>query len=232
MNCSRFLLTSICLLSVLLCLCSRGAAADTLVLDDFEDASSLERWKGAVSLSSEYPAHGKKCLKLDLTDRRSRSISSEVLPGDWSSYEFLKFDIYNPGDTIQVGSIQIIDELGTDEAAETYGKSYRGQKIFLNRGWNHFEFLVQKAMVEDGDRALAVDKIRKFGLSFGRLPGGTVYIDNIRLVSGEEQASTASAVDPRDCRVLIDDRYVYPSLVGPMDKIIPSSEIVRLRAED
>ncbi|MHC4394149.1 MAG: beta-galactosidase [Planctomycetota bacterium] len=231
MNHSKFLFSTLVLLTAFLCLSSRGAVPSTLVLDDFEKASSLERWKGAVSLSGEHPAHGKSCLKLDLRDRRSRSIESEVLPRDWSSYKLLKFDIYTPGDIVQVGSIQISDELGSDEAAETYGKSYRGRKIFLNRGWNHFEFLLQKAMVEDGDRALALDKIRKFGLYFGGLRVEAVYIDNIRLVNGEEETGTASAVDARDCRVLIDDRYVYPSLVGPMDEITPSGEIVRLRAE-
>jgi len=230
MNRSK-LLSRVFLLGVLFCFCSRVAAGGTLVLDDFEDESSLGRWRGAVSLSSEYPAHGEKCLKVDLTGRRSRSIVSEDLPGDWSEYEVLKFDIYNPGDTVEVGSIQIADEIGSDEHAETYGQSYSGQKIFLNRGWNHFEFLVQKARVEDGDRALAVDKIRKFSLGFGGMQAEAVYIDNIRLVSGDEGPETASAVDARDCRVLIDDRYVYPSLAGPMDEITPSGEIVRLRAE-
>ena len=57
---------------------------------------------------------------------------------------------------------------GTDEQAEFKGQSYRGEgKLFLNTGWNHFEFLIQHAMVEEGDRPLALDKIRKLRFSFG-----------------------------------------------------------------
>ncbi|MEA1997692.1 MAG: beta-galactosidase, partial [Gemmatimonadota bacterium] len=60
---------------------------------------------------------------------------------------------------------------------------------------------------------------------------GTLYLDNLRLVKGEETPGAASAVDPRDCRVVIENRYVYPSLAGPKDKIVPGAEVLRLRAE-
>ncbi|MEA2063295.1 MAG: beta-galactosidase [Gemmatimonadota bacterium] len=231
MNLSKSLFPVLGLLAVFTCFSPRTALPETLVLDDFENISSLEHWQGPVSLSDGYPAHGKGCLEIDLSDRRARTLETGALPRDWSSYELLKFDIYNPSGRIQIGAIQIFDELGTDEEAEIYGKSYRGRKIFLNRGWNHFEFMLQRAMVEDGDRPLALDKIRKFRFDFGRLDSGTLYLDNLRLVKGREEPGTASAADPQDCRVVIDNRYVYPQLAGPVDKIVPSEEIVKLRSE-
>jgi len=209
--------------------CGPSDSGRTLVLDNFETESSLERWEGPGRLSREYPAKGSKCLKLDLSDTRYCYLSSEELPGDWSSYDLLKFDIYNPGGRIRIGSIQIFDELGSDEQAAIEGQSYRGGKIFLNRGWNHFEFRLQTAMVENGDRPLALNKIRRFRLNFGGMREG-LYLDNFRLVSGEEPARTASAVDPHDCRVVIDNRYVYPQLAGPLEEIVPSSQIRQLRA--
>ena len=203
---------------------------NTLVLDDFESSSSLKLWQGPGSISMDYAAHGKSSLLIDLSDRRTRYLVSESLPGDWSGYEILKFDIYNPNDRIQIGEIQIFDKLGTDEEAQINGQSYRGEKIFLNKGWNHFEFNLKKAMVEDGNRPLALDKIRRFRLDFGGL-NGKLYLDNFRLVKGEEGAATASSVDPRDCRVVIVDRDVYPALAGPADKIKPSQEIVQLHTK-
>jgi hypothetical protein len=223
-------LYNVCLLSLLATYACNEKSPEVIVLDDFESPSLLAIWDGTVSLSREFPAHGKSCLELNSSDDRSLWLESEKLPEDWSHYETLKFDIYNPSSQLYYGYIEICDELGTDEQAEFHGQSYNWQKVFLNTGWNHFEFLLQNAMVSEGDRPLALDKIRKFRLSFGSIDH-SLYIDNIRLVTGEESSNTASRIDPRDCRILIDDRFVYPALAGPEDKIKPGPEIKRLRAE-
>ncbi|MBN2287943.1 MAG: hypothetical protein JXQ83_01325, partial [Candidatus Glassbacteria bacterium] len=216
------------LLLVPLSACSPARRGETLVLDSFESGSSLERWEGPAGLSREYPAQGKGSLELDLGEGRRRFLESEKLPRDWSAYQWLKFDIYNPEGRIGIGSIQIMDELGSDEQAAIEGQSYRGRKVFLNKGWNHYELKLTSLMVENGDRALALDRIRRFRLDFGPLEG-KLYLDNFRLVSGEESPETASAADPRDCRVVIDNRYVYPGLAGPEEKIVPGREILGLR---
>ncbi|MEA2063545.1 MAG: beta-galactosidase, partial [Gemmatimonadota bacterium] len=222
---------STALLLSMLFLLSSGTAllrAGTLVLDDFESDVSLELWNGNVTISEKFPAHGRTCLALDLTGRRS--LESERLPRDWSAFKVLKFDIYNPG-TVQVGSIQIFDELGTDRQAE-YGQSYQGHNLLINRGWNHYEVNLRVAMVESGERPLALKKIRKFRLGLGRASGADkkLYLDNFRLVSGREDPGTASATAPRNCRVVIENRDAYPSLVGPAGEIQPSPEIMKLRA--
>ncbi|MEA1996861.1 MAG: beta-galactosidase, partial [Gemmatimonadota bacterium] len=234
MNCFFKIFSTLALAAALSCHPSTpvmDGGRNTLVLDDFESETSLELWQGAGKISATYPAHGRRCLELDLSDSRSRALSSEKLPTDWSAYELLKFDIYYPGPKPAIGGIQIFDELGSDEKSEIGGQSYRGNKIFLNKGWNHFEVLLKKLMVEDGDRPLALDKIRRFRLSFARQGRGRLYLDNFRLTSGEESHETASEIDPRDCRVVIDNRYVYPALAGPADKLEPGPEILSLRAK-
>ncbi len=203
---------------------------EVIILDDFESPSALTTWDGTLSLSKEFASHGKSCLELHANDGMPLWLESEKLKKDWSRYKTLKFDIYNPSSQLYYGYIQICDEQGTDEQAEFHGQSYNWQKVFLNTGWNHFEFLLQNAMVEEGDRPLALDKIRKFRLSFGSVDH-SLYIDNIRLLEGEESAKTASRIDPRDCRIVIDDLYVYPTLAGPVEKIKTSPEIKQLRAE-
>jgi len=203
---------------------------EVIILDDFESSSVSAIWNGTISLSKEFSAHGKMCLELNSSDEQTLWLESEELLKDWSSYKTLKFDIYNPSTQLHYGYIEICDELGTDEQAAFHGQSYNWQKVFLNTGWNHFEFLLQNAMVSEGDRPLALDKIRKFRLSFGSL-GHSLYVDNIRLVKGEEDPIAASRIDPQDCRIVIDDRYVYPTLAGPEEDIKTNPEIERLRTE-
>jgi hypothetical protein len=200
------------------------------VLDDFEDPSTLKNWNGTILISNEFSSHGKNCGALTAPGGRSLVLESEKIPGKWSEFDYLKFDIYNPSSRLCYGSIRLFDELGTDEQAEFQGQSYNGEKIFVNTGWNHYEFLLHNAMVEQGDRPLALDRIRKLRFSFDAA-GHSLYIDNIRLVSGLENNQTASKVNPQDCKVVIDNRYVYPGLAGPVELIKTSPEINQLRKE-
>ncbi|MEO8762712.1 MAG: hypothetical protein ABI416_00400 [Ginsengibacter sp.] len=131
------------------------------VLDDFEDPSTLKNWNGTALISKEFPSHGKNCAILTASGGQSLLLESEKIQKKWDEFDYLKFDIYNPSSRLDYGSIRIFDELGTDEQAEFHGQSYAGEKIFVNTGWNHYEFLLHNAMVEQGDRPLALDRIRK-----------------------------------------------------------------------
>ncbi len=201
---------------------------NVLVLDDFESENSLQRWDGPASISAAKVAHGTSALHLDLSDRTRRRLVSEHLPANWSGYEVLRFDIFSTGATVIIGGMQIFDELGSDEDAEAHGQSYRGSKLFLNPGWNRFEFMLEEAMVEEGNRPLELSAIRRFVLTFGGGPN-EVFIDNFRLTAETEPQSTASIADPRDCRVAIHNRFVFPSLYGPEDAIDVSPKIANLR---
>ncbi len=205
--------------------------SDVRVLGDFENTTLPGIWKGTISVVAEFPSHGKSSLKLSSDNWQPLSLESDKIPNDWSSYDCLKFDIYNPSTSLYFGSMQIFDDLATDEQAEANGQSYFGNgKIFINKGWNHYEFLLKTARVEEGNRQLALDKIRKISFSFGS-PGHPLFIDNIRLVSGKEDKSTISVINPADFKVVIDNRYVYPTLSGPTDQIKPGPETLMLRTE-
>ena len=201
-----------------------------VTLDDFEDPSTLKKWRGTAIISKAFPGHGKNCLELKAATGQSLWLETENIAKDWSAFELLKFDIYNPSPSLHYGSIQIFDELGTDEQAEFKGQSYNGDKIFLNTGWNHFEFILQTAQVEEGNRLLELKRIRKLRFSFGVI-GHPLYFDNLRLTPGFENGETASHINPRDCRIVIDNRYVYPSLVGPIETIKTSPALYLLRKQ-
>ena len=200
------------------------------VINDFEDLSNLQNMQGTVALSTRFPSHGHSCLRLIDTTGNALYMETSDFPRDWSKFDFLKFDIYNPSDRLYFGTIQILDEKGTDEEAEFYGQSYTGEKLFLNKGWNHFIFILQHAVVEEGDRRLALDAIRKLRFSFG-VSKNPLFIDNLRLVRGIEDPGTKSTINPQDCMVIIDNRDVFPSLAGPIDDIKVSDRVKQLRKE-
>lgn len=200
----------------------------TVILDDFEGKNGKVKWDGTILISNQFPSHGKKCCKITSERNQPLWLESVNIPGDWKTFKYLRFDVYNPSDRLFFGTIQIFDEYGTDEQAEFHGQSYNGEKLFLNTGWTHFDFLLQKAMVEEGNRPLALDRIRKLRFTFG-VTDTSLFIDNIRLVSGTESSRTMSEVDPADCIVLIDNRDVYPSLAGPAEKIRTSRDVLLLR---
>jgi hypothetical protein len=203
----------------------------TQLLDDFENPQDTAKWTGPVSRSKEFPAHGSAGLRLEAPEGQPVWLESRNLPKDWSSFDLLKFDIYNPSVRLYYGTLQLFDDAGTDEQAEFQGQSYRGEdKLFLNTGWNHFEFRIKRAMVEEGDRPLSLQKIRKMRFSFGSTDK-PMYVDNIRLVKGEENAKTQSGINPMDCRVVIDNREVFAALAGPLDKIRTGPEIIQLRKQ-
>jgi hypothetical protein len=203
--------------------------SNTMIINDFEELSSFTDLTGSGSQSGEFYAHGSYSLKLTTDEEKSSWFETQIIPKDWSKYDFLKFDICNPSSRLYYGTIRIFDESGTDEEAEFKGQSYYGEgKLFLNTGWNHFDFLIQHAMTEEGDRKLALEKIRKLRLSFG-ITDTPLYMDNIRLVRGVESHGTRSHIDPNDCTVIIDNRNVYTSLSGPINEIRISPAIIELR---
>jgi hypothetical protein len=235
MNTKQFAFS--CLIAFAICSCARQAPElsstsdsinNTIILDDFEGRNFNGKWDGTITLSNEFPSHGKKCCKIASSGNQPVWLESVTIPGDWKPFKYLRFDIYNPSDRLFFGTIQILDVQGSDEQAEFQGQSYNGEKLFLNTGWNHFDFLLQKAMVEEGNRPLALERIRKLRFSFG-VTDTSLFIDNIRLVAGSESAATRSEIRPSDCVVLIDNRDVYPSLAGPAGKIEVSSDVLLLR---
>lgn len=212
---------------------SQTKSSNVTVIDGFENKASIDNWEGTFEISASNPSHGKYSMMLTSASGTSLWLESKKIPADWSGFQTLKFDVYNPSENLYYGNLQIFDDLATDEEAELKGQSYRGQKLFLNSGWNHFEFLVQNAKVEEGDRYLAINKIRRIRFAFGNIRH-PLYFDNIRLVSGQESMETLSDIQPSHSLTVIDDRYVYPRLAGPEDEIEVSAELKRMRenAED
>src|SRR5215510_26104 len=91
--CSRALLAL--LLTVFVCSSFKHQqnANQTTVLDDFESAASLARWRGQVALSGDHSGHGRQSLKATLFPQDA---ISDDLPKDWRGHDRLLFEVFNP----------------------------------------------------------------------------------------------------------------------------------------
>ena len=193
-------------------------ASKTTVLDDFESPASLKNWSGRISLSSQHAARGRQSLKVALFPE---SLVSDKLPGDWRGYDRLLLDLYNPEPGPVILSVRI-DEAGAEEAAYIADR-----KVFLIPGMNHLEVDLNEMTVSSGERKLALDRVGRLVLG----PRGhdrpvTVYLDNVRLVQGAENAATASIRKPEDGVLVLRDRFVNIDQLGPRDAI-PESDTVK-----
>jgi beta-galactosidase GanA len=197
----------------------------TTVLDDFESAESLSRWRGQLELSTDGATHGRRSLKATLFPQ---DIISDELPRDWRGYDRLLFDIHNPAASPILLGVRIYDELADDVAVEQRSESFLAdRKLLLIPGMNHVEVKLPGLEVSSASRPLALDRIRRFAVSAKGLDGPTpIYVDNLRLARGIEDAATASSRKPEDGTATLDSRFVTLGQVGPREAI-PESEAVR-----
>jgi len=199
---------------------SLSFAGKTTVLDDFESAASLKNWSGKVALSAQHAAHGRQALEVRLFPE---SLTSQKLLTDWRGHDRLLFDIYNPEPGPVILSLRIEDGLG-----DAYGAD---RKIFLIPAMNHVEIRLDEMTVSSLTRKLALDRVERLALT----PRGhdrpvTVYLDNLRLVEGTEDPSTASVRKPEDGALGLRDRFVRIEQAGPREAIPESAAVKQKRA--
>ena len=222
----------------IVCMAALAAAAvaaepgRVLVLEDFEAAGAAARWEGPVEVSAEHASHGRLGAKVRL-ERGKAQFSSARLAGNWTGYSRLLFDIYSDRNGVATGTLRIYDAVGGD-AGQTARNDYfdAGNKLFLLPGWNHIEIKLTPLKAATYERDMALDRIRRVALSFdaARLPW-TVWVDNFRLVAGEEGAATASRTAPQDAVNIVDNRWVTVRQVARPEDVPEAPDVAKLRAE-
>jgi len=160
-------------------------SGEVRVLDDFEEGRI--GWTGQVALSivAEHASHGGHALKVTFpAGTPYPGIAASAVETDWSGFDVLKFDVFNPQGTPVDLNVRIDDPSSTG-----YYSRYNGEFLAVN-GWNAFEIPLER--LRAGNRALDVSRIAAFVI-FLSAPERelTLFIDNIRLVSGEEPAWAA-----------------------------------------
>ena len=202
-----------------------------LVLDDFEAPAAAARWEGPVEVVSEHASHGTHAARLRL-DARNSQVSSVKLPSNWTGYDRLLFDVYSEREGVNNATVRVYDAVGGDVAKAARDEYFDARgKVALLKGWTHVEvkFPLKAATYL---RDIALDRIVRLALSFEGARGATtVWVDNLRLVSGAEGSETASRSQPQDAVSIIDNRWVTLRQVVRPEDVPESPEVARLRKD-
>ena len=211
---------------------TRAERSDTRVIDDFESGLARGRWEGSIQRSTLHPSHGRYGLEVKF-DAAAKAFSAHFHDDNWSPYERLLFDAFNPEPQPVILSFNLYDAVGGDEPNVGRFDFYRGErKLFLGSGWTRVDFRLQGLKPTSELRPIAIDRIRRFTIiADGQTRPSVLYFDNFRLVAGTESGATASTRAPANTETLIQGRRVTVQQVGPREKILESETVKNLRAQ-
>jgi len=155
------------------------------------------------------------------------------VPRDWRGYDRLLFDIYSDRQAISTLTLQIYDDPEMKPGPKAARGYYEARnKILIQNGWNHAEIRLGALHTASYDRALNMGRIQRITLlaERGAFPL-TLYLDNFRLVSGEEPRKTASRVQPQDTVTVIDDRFFVVRQVAHPEDVPEAADVTALRRD-
>lgn len=181
------------LLTICLAPCLPGAAQQSQLINSFESDEELRHWEircAEKRLTAEGATHGQKALELELDPRGEWAGATmfwyRVLR-DWSDYDVLVVDVFNPNDFPLASGVLIGDEAW--QKKPTYWNRHNGQTTFAP-GKSLWMIPVRglfrgEAGSRNNDLKTDIDPktIVRLDLSFGsKGQSGRVILDNIRLV--------------------------------------------------
>ncbi len=165
---------------ILVLLLFEGCQSKPTLHYDFESEEILNTlsWecKTIYSLSNMHPTSGKQCLMLELYPSPYPGITLSEFNKDWSTYNTIKFDIFNQEETPLHLAIRI-----DDTKNPSYDNRYN-HSITLRSGMNHISILLNSLVASGADRNLDITNIQRVIL-FLIQPSKkkTLFLDNIRL---------------------------------------------------
>lgn len=171
-----------------------ASGQDTRVLCDFEDPAQLKLWEfgsGTPHLVSEQPLQGKQSLEIVFDPKahyHAAYFNSFRLPQDWSDYDALVLDVFNPGQEPMDASLLVADR-AWEASDRSYwnrhnsGRSFppgRTEWVIPIRGLYRGE---AGSRNNDIPRNIDPDSIVRIDFGFGgRDKAGRVMVDHLRLV--------------------------------------------------
>jgi len=190
-----------CAVAVALVLCSGVAAQqEVTVLSDFESAADVQLWDVAAArwqLVTDGVAHGERALELtfDPTHRwHACMLQWRDMPVDWSEYDALVLDVFNPSDQ-PLGASVLVADRAWEEKGRTYWNRHNGAATFAPGAGQWIVPMKGLYRGEAGSRNNDIkrnidpDSIVRLDLAFGREgQTGRVIVDHIRLVKASRPA--------------------------------------------
>ena len=143
------------------------------ILSDFESAIEATRWSGdaKISTTNEVAFSGKHSLRVDLGTSEYSGIILRNFPKNWSDYQALTFEIYNPDGTLEI-SVRLHDQAHTH---------YR-RKFTLSSGWNPIKIEFKDLSTSPEVRKIALESVDTLGIYVNeQQTPRTIFIDSVEL---------------------------------------------------
>ena len=172
---------AIIIASILWTISCHNKPPDQFVLSDFESEADLDRvqWRchTLFSLSDENVTHGNKSLQLQLYPSDYPGITFELPMHNWSSYEILSLDIYNPQEEVLSLAMRIDDMKGYPDYDDRYNSSFP-----IKPGMNHLRIPLASLSTSGTKRGIDLKNIYRC-LIFMVKPRkkSILYIDYVHL---------------------------------------------------
>ena len=124
--------------------------------------------------------HGSKALEINLSTRRFPGVSLVGPYGDWSRYQYLVMDFYNPDDEPLALMLKISDY--HHDAGKNLYRDRFNRPLVLASGWNEIRIALEDIRTAPADRVMQLDRITGLAVFASRLPEPrSFYWDNVRL---------------------------------------------------
>lgn len=154
-------------------------------LADFENSGDGEQWvaiASELSRSDEAASQGKFALKGQLSSAPFSGISLSRMPGDWSHYAWLDFDLYNPDPEELKMTLRIHDARHeSGDRRWQYGDRFN-RRLTLESGWNHYRIQLKTVEEAPENRELDLRSVKNLSLfAAGLSEPKVIFADNFRL---------------------------------------------------
>ncbi len=155
-------------------------------------------------------ARSNHCLKAVYPKGEFPGLSAKNLPSDWSAFNTLVMDVYNPGDDVVSFGILVKDKPG----GHGYANRYDGQ-FALRPGYNKFVFNVTGLKTNDGRRPMDLTQMMELAIFLvGPKQATPLYFDHIRL----ERAAGSEIVGMQRFDFGPEKSEVWPGFMEVTDK--------------
>jgi hypothetical protein len=126
------------------------------VLSDFENDYNIDWWEGDVSQTTERAWHGERSMVVNLSTQSYSGARLVRLPGNWTGYSNLKFEIYNPSLLPLRLTLRINDE--AHKQLLSYQDRFNSTFI-VEYGWNLLEFSLDNVRNAPASRDMDMEQI-------------------------------------------------------------------------
>lgn len=148
-------------------------------LANFENQRELLRWSGDIERDTKHTSAGDYALRIRFSTAPYSGTSLRWFLGDWTHHDVLAFDLYNPGEPLDV-TLRIHDQ-AHDRTGMAYSDRFN-KRLHIEAGWSNIVIPIEEILNAPAKRKMDLHRLRAIGIFTTQLPREQmVYLDNLRL---------------------------------------------------